>query len=172
MASPSGIFWILAASIAVNVICLVSLAALWQFFQRQTDIFKQQNKLLEQKISMATSGAIGMGHRIVALEEKLQAAQEKLENIGTEDVFTYSQALQMFEQGADVSTVVSNCGLSSSEAQLMALVQQQLRKSSDAQTQNANEQIAKAFAKPVVQAKKSPPSAKAASKKTPAESSR
>ena len=69
-----------------------------------------------------------MGNRIVALERKLQRLQEKQETIGGVDEFAYSQALQMFEQGADVATVASNCGFSASEAQLMALVQQQLRK--------------------------------------------
>lgn len=129
MVMADGMVWWLAASVAVNLICLTALAGVWLWSVRQAQTLKQQNKLLEQKIGVATSGAIGMGHRIVALEQKLQRLQEKQEHLSSGDVFTYSQALQMFEQGADASTVASNCGLSSSEAQLMALVQQQMRKS-------------------------------------------
>ena len=128
MPLPSGILWLFAASLVTSLICLVTLAVVWLWCARQTAAARERILQLEQKIGVATSGAVGMGNRIVALERKLHALQEKQENIGGVDEFAYSQALQMFEQGADVATVASNCGFSASEAQLMALVQQQLRK--------------------------------------------
>lgn len=128
MLLPSGILWLFAASLVTSVISLLALASVWVWSRQQAAAAREQVVQLEQKISVATSGAVGMGNRIVALERKLQALQEKQENIGGADEFAYSQALQMFEQGADVATVASNCGFSASEAQLMALVQQQLRK--------------------------------------------
>lgn len=128
MPLPSGILWLFAASLITSLICLLSLAAVWLWSVRQAAAAREQILQLEQKIGVATSGAVGMGNRIVALERKLQALQEKQENIGGVDEFAYNQALQMFEQGADVATVASNCGFSASEAQLMALVQKQLRK--------------------------------------------
>lgn len=128
MPLPSGILWLFGASIVASLACLVALAVVWTWFARQAVAAREQILQLEQKIGVATSGAVGMGNRIVALERKLQALQEKQENTGGVDEFAYSQALQMFEQGADVATVASNCGFSASEAQLMALVQQQLRK--------------------------------------------
>jgi hypothetical protein len=128
MPLPDGILWLFGASLITSLICLVALIAVWIGFARQAAGAREQILQLEHKIGVATSGAIGMGNRIVALERKLQALQEKQETIGGVDEFAYSQALQMFEQGADVATVASNCGFSASEAQLMALVQQQLRK--------------------------------------------
>jgi len=130
MPLSSGILWLLGASIVTSLICLVGMAVIWTWATRQLAAARAQFGDLENKINVATSGAAGMGNRIVALERKLKALQEKQENqtVSGVDEFAYTQALQMFEQGADVATVASNCGFSASEAQLMALVQQQLRK--------------------------------------------
>lgn len=134
MPISSGILWLFGVSVVTSLVCLVSLALVWLWLVRQVAAARVQITELEHKIGVATSGAAGMGNRIVALERKLQALQEKQENSGSgADEFAYSQALQMFEQGADVATVASNCGFSASEAQLMALVQQQLRKPAKAQ---------------------------------------
>lgn len=130
MPLSSGILWLLGASIVISLICLVSMTLVWLWATRQLAAARAQFGELENKINVATSGAAGMGNRIVAMERKLKALQEKQENhsVSGVDEFAYTQALQMFEQGADVATVASNCGFSASEAQLMALVQQQLRK--------------------------------------------
>lgn len=133
MPVQSGILWLFGLSITASLICAIALAVVWLWSARQTAAARTQILQLEQKIGVATSGAVGMGNRIVALERKLQAVQEKQENIGGVDEFAYAQALQMFDQGADVATVASNCGFSASEAQLMALVQQQLRKPAKSQ---------------------------------------
>lgn len=137
MPLPDAIVWLLSASLAISALCLVALALVWLWFARQAAAAQERIHQLEQKIGIATSGAIGMGNRIVALERKLQALQDKQEALGGVDEFAYSQALQMFEQGADVATVASNCGFSASEAQLMALVQQQLRKPDKPSTRKA-----------------------------------
>lgn len=137
MPLPDAIVWLLSASLVISVLCLVALALVWLWFARQAAAAQERIHQLDQKIGVATSGAIGMGNRIVALESKLQTLQDKQEALGGVDEFAYSQALQMFEQGADVATVASNCGFSASEAQLMALVQQQLRKPDKPSTRKA-----------------------------------
>lgn len=123
------LLWIVAASGVVNLVCLAVVAGLWRRMGRSQEAAIEKQQYLEQQIGVATSGAMGMGQRIVALERKLQALQDRQDNLSGTDTFAYSQALQMFEQGADVATVASNCGFSSSEAQLMALVQKQAKNS-------------------------------------------
>jgi uncharacterized membrane protein YcjF (UPF0283 family) len=118
------------ASLICVLICVATVVMLWVRLTRSEEKARQKQQYLEQQIGIATSGAIGMGHRIVALERKLQSLQDRQDNITGTDTFAYSQALQMFEQGADVATVASNCGFSSSEAELMALVQKQAKNSS------------------------------------------
>lgn len=131
MAIAESVIWIVAGSGLISVVCGAAALVLWRRLGALEESVAQKQQYLEQQIGIATSGAIGMGHRIVALERKLQSLQDRQDNLtGMADAFAYSQALQMFEQGADVATVASNCGFSSSEAQLMALVQKQTKKAS------------------------------------------
>lgn len=102
-----------------------------KYHRRRSDQLEHKVARLEQQLQTALSGAIGMGHRIVSLEKRLQQlSSNQVNHRSVVDEFAYGQALQMFDQGADVATVASNCGFSNSEAQLMALVQQQLKKPS------------------------------------------
>lgn len=84
--------------------------------------FDKQLKALE-------AGAVGLGHRVVAMEQTLLELSEGREDMmgHSGEQLAYTQAMQMFDQGADVDTVVSSCGLSNSEAQLMALVRSHLK---------------------------------------------
>lgn len=80
-------------------------------------------KALEQQLAVVVKGAVGVGQRILAVEKKLQNLHANQDNFQeATDGFAYTQAMRMFDQGADVDAVVSCCGLSSSEASLMALV--------------------------------------------------
>jgi Protein of unknown function (DUF2802) len=108
----------------VAVFC--SLGACFWLWKRLTKNEMALQKM-ERQAQTAILGAQGMGHRILALEAKINILLEKQENIAGTDVFAYSQAKQLFEKGADASTVAISCGLSNSEAQLMALVQKQMK---------------------------------------------
>lgn len=80
-------------------------------------------KALEQQLAVVVKGAVGVGQRILAVEKKLQSLDADRDDLqGASDGYAYTQAMRMFDQGADVEAVVSCCGLSSSEASLMALV--------------------------------------------------
>lgn len=120
--------WIILASISLSVIAILGVfigaKEVLQRFKRSEDGMRQ----LEYKLQVVTTGAVGMGHRIVTLEKKLKSLTENQDvaSVGSDD-FVYSQAREMFKQGADVDTVASNCGFSNSEAELMALVQEKLK---------------------------------------------
>ncbi len=78
---------------------------------------------LEKQLKVATGGALGMGQRILVLEEKLQQLQNQNEAIGTSDgALAYAQAMKLFEQGVDANTVAASCSLSSAEVSLMAML--------------------------------------------------
>ncbi len=83
----------------------------------------------EKQLKALEAGAVGLGHRLVVTEQallELSAGQDDMMGHSGEQL-AYTQAMQMFDQGADVDTVVSSCGLSKSEAQLMALVRSHLK---------------------------------------------
>ncbi len=86
-------------------------------YQRRLDDY-------EHALNTATSGAIGMGQRILLLEKQLRTLSAAQAATPESDSALYTQAMQLFDSGADENTVVANCGISSSEARLMALIRQ------------------------------------------------
>lgn len=85
-------------------------------------------QVMEQSVSAATSSAIGMGGRIVNLEKKLHGLQQAHLTQPDADSALYTQAMQLFDSGADVNAVVASCGISNSEASLMALIRQKTQR--------------------------------------------
>lgn len=112
---------------AAGAVALVRLHGRLQEKQRVwEDSIDQRFRALEKLVTTTTKGSVGVGQRLVVLEQKLQALAASHENQDQSgDRQAYTQAVQMLDQGADIETVVASCGLSRSEAQLMALVRKQ-----------------------------------------------
>ncbi len=130
MTALNVVYFIAAFAAIMSLGCVLALWQLRQAYARLSKVVighQRQMQALQADIKTATAGAVGMGRRLMALEGKLQELAEAQEQtVDHADHYAYTQAKHMFDQGADVQTVVSNCGLSSSEAQLMALVRAQL----------------------------------------------
>lgn len=98
----------------------------------------------EKQIKSLEAGAVGLGHRMVSMEQTLQELSADRDDMGqTGEQLAYTQAMQMFDQGADVDTVVSSCGLSHSEAQLMSLVRSHLKQKAATQTTSSGRKAVK-----------------------------
>lgn len=130
------IFGVNALFFAVLVGFLVSSIYLtWQNIALKMRLSRFEKKL-DQVIKSQTfvnESTMGLGQRLIALEgkvKKLKAGNDAL-TFGSDD-FAFSQAVQLFDQGADVDTVVNSCGLSSSEASLMALIRSQMSSKKEA----------------------------------------
>lgn len=121
--------WLIGLPVLVCVLCLMVSVLVYRSARILVVRTDEQMHKLEKQMAVVTKGGIGVGQRLLTLEQKLRALQAKHDDMAGGDNFAYSQAMQMFKQGADIATVASNCGFSSSEAELMALVQQQLTKS-------------------------------------------
>ncbi len=79
---------------------------------------------LKTNVSVLTSGALGMGHKMLNLETKYQRLRDLQEEYKQNDLdFSYTQAQQLISQGVDDKAVAANSGLSSSEINLMRLLQ-------------------------------------------------
>ncbi len=126
MDGQSALYALTACSLLSSGIALFSLVTARKV-QRANQQLEAVCKAQAITLQTALSGSVGMGQRLLGLEKRVQSlATEKQAPIM--DEFAYGQALQMFEQGADVAAVASSCGFSSSEAQLMALVQEQIKR--------------------------------------------
>jgi uncharacterized protein YoxC len=127
MATATLTVWLIAIPVLFSLACLVIALQVHRSAKAWVQHTDQQIEKLQKQIAVTTKGSIGMGQRLLTLESKLRALQAKQDELGEGDSFAYSQAMQMFKQGADIATVASSCGFSNSEAELMALVQKQLQ---------------------------------------------
>lgn len=123
-------------SVLALVAAVLGLLALWMAVFRVTRLQAQQKALanqlaeLEKNAGILVSGSLGMGQRIMSLEKKLKALDERQTGIGVAEMdFSYSQAHSMIDQGVDAGTVAVNTGLSRSEIDLMQLLHRTTKKS-------------------------------------------
>lgn len=120
----------LSASALVSVIALlVALISLKQV-RRQADANEKLIQKLMREVAASSSGSVGMGQRLLAMEKRLQSEAKKPEKIDyyNDDEFQpYSQAAQMFKMGMDCDEVARRCGLSRAEASLLEMMQKSSR---------------------------------------------
>jgi len=115
------------------VICLgVSLMALLlavlslRQIRRQAFATEKMLQRLMREVAASSSGAVGMGQRLLAMEKRLQEAPSKAatqDYYQDDDFQSYSQAAQLFKMGLDVDEVARRCGLSRAEASLLEVMQ-------------------------------------------------
>lgn len=110
---------LLAAAICIHVLVRV---------KRQERQHQALINVLRNEIRAMTSGSIGMGKRLIAIERTLNITVERQQELENRDpgVLAYNQAAKLMEMGASVDDLVSNCGIGRPEAELMALLHQEL----------------------------------------------
>lgn len=126
MTYPWWLYLTLVACMTLSFcVCLLSLKVRKQTIVQQ-DIWLKRFEHLEEKYRLVSTGAIGLGHRLLAIEARLQTMQEPgSDEAGEESHHAYTQAMNMIAQGIDSDTVATACGLSQSEVNLMALMNKQ-----------------------------------------------
>lgn len=105
------------------IACLVLLRKQKYMEQRFADM---QAKLEQSQsdVSALCTGAVGVARRINRLESKLRIQnerQDKLE-LNEPNLQAYGQASRMAKKGADLEELVSTCGLSRGEAELIVML--------------------------------------------------
>lgn len=68
--------------------------------------------------------SVGAGDHLVRLEQQVRRLTERQDQIEMRNVGDrpYTQAIQMVQSGADVSELISRCGLTRGEAELIAML--------------------------------------------------
>ncbi len=86
---------------------------------------------LTREVAASSSGSVGMGQRLLAMEKRLQVSgdkkPEKIDYYNDDEFQPYSQAAQMFKMGMDAEEVARRCGLSRAEASLLEMMQKSSR---------------------------------------------
>lgn len=120
---------VLGISLLVSVLALLMSTIAFLRTSALNKLLVEDRDKLEKRIRIITSGAVGMGEKLVKLESRLADAENgKLQAAESEAEFSYTQALKLIESGVDHSTIISNSGMSESEINLMELLHQSGRK--------------------------------------------
>lgn len=103
-------------------------AFLYVRVQKQERRHQALINVLRNEIQAMTNSSIGMGRRLIEVEQKLNLTADKQVELENRDpgVLAYNQAAKLMEMGADVDDLVRNCGIGRPEAELMALLHQEL----------------------------------------------
>lgn len=113
--------WIILAISSLVFLCtaLAMLHGRRKFIKHLHEIRDLQND-----IRAITAAAIGVGERVLELERRQRRLAERQEQLDIYDPANqpYEQAIEMVKNGADVQELVDVCGISESEAELVALM--------------------------------------------------
>ncbi|WP_426417566.1 DUF2802 domain-containing protein [Aestuariirhabdus sp. LZHN29] len=79
---------------------------------------------LESDLRAVGAGAIGVGQRLLKVEQRLGATIDKQEALEQRDPakVSYTEAGKLFEMGASTEEVMENCHISVAEARLIELM--------------------------------------------------
>lgn len=117
----------LSASAVISVIALLIAVLSLRHVRRQADANEKLIQKLMREVAASSSGSVGMGQRLLAMEKRLQAnaakPAEKIDYYNDDEFQSYSQAAQMFKMGMDCDEVARRCGLSRAEASLLEMMQ-------------------------------------------------
>lgn len=121
---------LLACAVVSVTALLVAFASLTRVRKQASESEKLIQKLMRE-VAASSSGSVGMGQRLLAMEKRLQAAStqkpEKIDYYNDDEFQPYSQAAQMFKMGMDCDEVARRCGLSRAEASLLEMMQKSSR---------------------------------------------
>lgn len=120
----------LLLSLFFSVLAMVIAFICLKRVQQQAQATEKLLQKAMREIAASTSGSVGMGQRLIAMEKRLQTQDKKAEKIdyyNDEEFQPYSQAAQLFKMGIDCDEVARRCGLSRAEASLLEMMQKNTR---------------------------------------------
>lgn len=113
----------------------------WRGYKRQLAVLSSQLEHSQQQWSNAQAeteelraGVIGVGQRVLVIQEQQQALAEQLQQLSEQQQVIalsdpaskiYSRAMKMVELGADLEEIIRECELPRAEAELLFNLHQQ-----------------------------------------------
>jgi len=128
------ISWLSLLSLMVALGASLSCFILFRRLQQHERRHQALINVLRNEIQAMTNSSIGMGRRLIGVEQKLNLTADKQLELENRDpsALAYNQATRLMEMGADVDDLVQNCGIGRPEAELMALLHKELHSSDPA----------------------------------------
>lgn len=122
------IAYILLLALTCLCACVLSVYTYVQL-KRQARRHELLISILRNEIGAMTNSTIGMGKRVMTMEQELSVASKKQQALENRDpgMLAYNQAAKLMEMGASADDLVRSCGIGRPEAELMALLHRELR---------------------------------------------
>ena len=104
--------------------------------QQQFDAAQSQNQQLQAELEELRSGLIGVGQRVLKMQERQQGLRQDLDELQQQQQVIalsdpeskiYSRAVKMVELGADLEEIIRECELPRAEAELLFNLHRQPR---------------------------------------------
>jgi len=89
--------------------------------------FQSELEQIRAELLSTSTGSVGVGKRLLELEKKLVGSLNKQDEY-QQGYTPYSRATEMLSAGSDVNEVITNCGISRAEAELMQLMHRQMKR--------------------------------------------
>lgn len=110
----------------VVVLALVQVYQLLVIRRMRAKLHSREDLTLRQRDDFAAlcKASVGAGDHLVRLEQQVRRLTERQDQIEmrTAGDRPYTQAIQMVQRGAPVSELISQCGLTRGEAELIAML--------------------------------------------------
>jgi len=117
-------------SVLVSLSAIVLLIALWVSRKSHTKIRQLQNEIKQARndLRALTTSSIGVGSRLLDLERRQRKLATRTENKApVVDLYDsanqpYDHAIHLAQQGKEIDEIVSMCGISQNEAELIKMM--------------------------------------------------
>ncbi len=101
--------------------------ALLMYIRQQRHCIRELEQKLEkvnEQLLMVSDSGKGVGRKVVALDQRLKATERKQKELEANDVqqVSYNEAVRLLSLGANVDDVMTTCGLSRAEADLIKVL--------------------------------------------------
>jgi hypothetical protein len=115
-------------ALALSTLILASYAGFLHFrLRRQQVTGDARLASLERELQALTNSTLGMGRKLRNFDERIQAAEKNAQDLALPDPVkvSYNEAARLMGLGADIDDIITNCGLSRPEAELVAAMHRQ-----------------------------------------------
>lgn len=117
-------FTVLGGLAGATVLGLLALALEVRRLRRREAVRTEELRGLRDDMSALCAGAVGLGERQARLELQLRHLRERQEEFELQepDSRPYAQAINLVHKGATAEEIVSTCGLTQAEANLIVML--------------------------------------------------
>lgn len=130
MNAMEGFLFITVLILTVFIINAAILLYFRKLNQKFQDHIEQEHAKLRRELKVVRASSIGVGERVAHLEdylENLSYRQDKAE-LRQSSISSYSHAAKMAEMGGSEEDIMSSCGLTRAEAELVSIIKKKQEK--------------------------------------------